>query len=726
MAKMDTPEPVNLARAIFLCNVFTFFFAASKACLFPFLTIFLKKLGMSATYTGVIIGCKTLTGFLFAPLWAKCAVRCGRQRCMLMFSLFMMALTYLSLTAIPSMNNAFTLDCSEVYTKVNFSGQVSSHLGASEKPELSSTPFTSTIAPGIVNVPTGLPELNESKTTTEQNKSVTTKAPVTGNALPQTTKAPVLTTKAPVKTTKAPVKTTNAPAVTKAPQRKTTKQTKHKNTKAPPAKTTQSSDKELHTVLVELLSKSRVGNLPSKAEMESLSNKELLQYVSDLLVDPQGLHAIETALEELPDDVANELLRLVNPGRKKRNVIEKDLQQVLEEKFLHKIWKREQDTETNNNDTGNNEDSGDEETESSWSSLKRRLYDKVKKIMNDVTETEKKMFTVVLVVLMVGEVFCSPVEKVADDSWYEFLESIDDLEKYGMHRVWSSAAFILVPIIVTLIVDKTTCLFGLSLHSFMLHFYLFGAFLGIAFLLAFFYPMSTGEKYKYASKVGKGLRTVCCSNRGLLYTITLLIMGMIFASYYNFLFWMLVDMGSKEITLGLCLTISALSEIPMLLFNDRLVKKLGNGGVVALSVFLLSGRVLYYSFLPTPWAVLPAELLHAFTHTATWWAVLSSPSFNVSPTLSRSIRSIFSSIYFGIGFALGSIVSGLIYEHFGAAILFQAGAVMAIAWFPILLCGVKCCWESDKTEVKYTKLLTSDNDSSDMEDDWLEQALKSK
>lgn len=711
MAKMDNPEPVNLARAIFLCNVFTFFFAASKACLFPFLTIFLKKLGMSATYTGVIIGCKTLTGFVFAPLWAKCAVRCGRQRCMLMFSLFMMALTYLSLTAIPSMNNAFTLDCSEVYTKVNFSGQ-SSRLGTSGKPDLSSTPFTSTVVPGIANVSTSLPEVNGTKATTvnAQNKSVTTKAPEINKVPPQTTKAFVKTTHAPAK-------------VTKAPTRKTTKQTKHKKPKAPQAQNTQSNDKELHRVLVELLSKARVGSLPSKAELESKHNNELLEYVSDMLQQPQGVAAIETALEELPDDVANELLRLINPGRKKRDAIEKDLQHLLEERFLHKIWKREQEEETNNNNTKNNEDV---ETESSWSSLKRKLYDKVKKIMNDVTETEKKMFTVVLVVLMVGEVFCSPVEKVADDSWYEFLESIDDLEKYGMHRVWSSAAFILVPIIVTLIVDKTTCLFGLSLHSFMLHFYLFGAFLGIAFLLAFFYPMSTGEKYKYASKVGKGLRTVCCSNRGLLYTITLLIMGMIFASYYNFLFWMLVDMGSKEITLGLCLTISALSEIPMLLFNDRLVKKLGNGGVVALSVFLLSGRVLYYSFLPTPWAVLPAELLHAFTHTATWWAVLSSPSFNVSPTLSRSIRSIFSSIYFGIGFAIGSIVSGLIYENFGAAILFQAGAVMAIAWFPVLLCGVKCCWESDKTEVKYTKLLTSDNDSSDMEDDWLEQALQNK
>ena len=52
-------------------------------------------------------------------------------------------------------------------------------------------------------------------------------------------------------------------------------------------------------------------------------------------------------------------------------------------------------TGTNNSNTNTNEGGNEEETQSSWSSLKKKLYDKVKKIMNDVTETEKKMFTVV-------------------------------------------------------------------------------------------------------------------------------------------------------------------------------------------------------------------------------------------------------------------------------------------------------------------------------------------
>ena len=677
MASLDNPEPVNLAQSIFLCNVFTFFFAAGKACLFPFLTIFLKKLGLSATYTGLIIGMKTLVGFIFAPLLAKCAVRCGRRRCMLMFSLFMMALTYLCLTAIPSMDKAaFSSGCSNDYHPGTFN--MSHEIPGTGKQGFVPGSVTTTKAPLItsslspktsqINAVTGLPEVNTTQQTIVNNVSTT-------QTIPQHTKLA------------STVKTTIKPD--------------------------EASDEELKEVLKELI----IGTgLVAPSYLEGASTKDLLSYIDDMMQTESGRKHIGTALVELPEDKAEKLNELINPARKKRDIFDG----FLSFQSLHQFRKRE----VEENSTGNG-DNDEEKTESNWISFRKSMYKKFKKILNDVTETEKNMFVVIMVILMVGEMFCSPVEKIADDSWYEFLESIDDLEKYGMHRVWSSFAFILLPIIVTLSVDNTTCLFGVNVDSFMLHFYLFGAFLGLAFILAFFYPMSTSEKYKYASKVGKGIRIICCSGRGLMFSVTLLIMGIIYSSYYNFLFWRLVDMGSKEITLGLCLTIAALSEIPMLLFNDRLVKKIGNSGVLALSILLLSGRVLYYSFLPTPWAVLPIELLHAFTHTAMWWSVLSSPSFNISPALSRSIRSIFSSIYFGLGFAIGSIVSGVIYENFGSTILFQAGAVMAIAWFPILVCGIRCCREDDRTEVKYTKLLASE-DSSDMEDDWLEHALKNK
>lgn len=151
--------------------------------------------------------------------------------------------------------------------------------------------------------------------------------------------------------------------------------------------------------------------------------------------------------------------------------------------------------------------------------------------------------------------------------------------------------------------------------------------------------------------------------------------------------------------------------------------------MLCLSVLFLSARCLYYSYLPSPWAVLPAEITHAITHTAMWGAVLGTPAFNTSPALSRSIRSILSSVYFGVGYSLGSIMSGAVYDIYGSDILFQAGAVLAIGWFPILALSMRCCRERDRTDVKYQRLLTADDasdDSEDYEDDWLEKALKDK
>lgn len=292
------------------------------------------------------------------------------------------------------------------------------------------------------------------------------------------------------------------------------------------------------------------------------------------------------------------------------------------------------------------------------------------KLHEKVEQAKQNLFTVVLVILIVGEAFCSPVEKIADDSWFEFLEQIDDMEKYGKHRIWSSLAYIVFPVIVTLVVDNTTCLFDLKVYPFMFHFYAFGFLLGITFLIGFFYPVPSAPKSKYKSKLGAATVRVCCTCGGLLYVLTLVIMGFIFSSYSNFLFWLIQDLNGKEITMGVCILIASLSELVVLVFSSRLVKVFGNGGMISVSLLCLAGRLLYYSYLWTPWAVLPAEVFHAVTHTMMWFVVLSNKSFRVSPTIDRAIRSLLSSAYFGVGFGVGSIISGIMYDQYGLSILF--------------------------------------------------------
>lgn len=656
MAVMENHPPVNLIRSIFLCNIFNFFLAAGKACLIPFLTLYFKKLGLTASQTGLIIGSKTFVGLVFAPLWSRCAVRCGKRRLVLMFSLLVMSCTYLTLTAVPSFNeNAFQSRCEAL-------------------PTFNESQWTSNITPFPQNHSNSAAKPNQNTSNTEYHD-----IPLTTVTHPKVTESPVKDIENPTPTTKAPTSSVQTTATSRPTQQSS------EATIAPPVKYSVEFEDMLRQLLLNLGMQETAVN---KLTVEDMSDM-----ITELMNKKQGQILLEKAIGKLsPDQIL--LLSDLTSTRKRRSA-------------------PKQTEETDDN--------------SSWGVFKKKLFTQMHDFRSHLIETEYHMFIVVMVILMVGESFCCPIEKLADDGWFEFLESIDDMEKYGMQRIWTTFAYILFPVIVTLSVDNTNCLFGQTTHPFMLHFYLFGAMIGVTFLLAIFFPMTTMEKYRYANKVGKGMRTVCCSARSLLMMLTLLIMGMVYAGHYNFLFWLLDDMGSQELTMGICLGLAALSEIPMLLFNEKLIQKIGNGGLVALSLLFASARCLYYSFLTTPWAVLPAELSHMFTHTALWWAVLSSPSFNTSPALTRSIRSILSSVYFGLGFGIGSVVSGFVYELYGAAILFQAGAVLAVGWFPVLGIGIRCCREPNKSQVKYTRLLTSDDASdTDSEDDWLEQALKDR
>lgn len=612
---VEITEPVNLTRSIFICNLFSFFFAASKSCLLPFLTIYLRILGLTATQTGIIIGAKTFSTFIFAPLWSKCAIQCQKRKLVLMIALFMMAVTYLPLTLLTGLSPSVE-SCDSAVKQQN------------------SPPLHMTQPPVSVNVTHHLPEFSPTPQLPKLNVSTPT--------------------------------TSTLASVSHGGSRSSTASTKE----------IKDDDDDLLKAVKEILIK--VG-LP-REKVQPLSAEDIVEKYKFIAKDESIMSTLNSLLTKTDKIILKEFLN--RNGVSVRG--KRDLKEVLKETFLHKVHEK-------------------------------------------IEQAKQNLFTVVLVILIVGEALCSPVEKIADDSWFEFLEQIDDMEKYGKHRIWSSLAYIVFPVIVTLVVDNTTCLFDLKVYPFMFHFYAFGFLLGITFLIGFFYPVPSSPKSKYKSKLGAATVRVCCTCGGLLYVLTLVIMGFIFSSYSNFLFWLIQDLDGKEITMGVCILVASLSELVVLVFSSRLVKVFGNGGMISISLLCLAARLLYYSYLWTPWAVLPAEIFHAVTHTMMWFVVLSNKAFRVSPTIDRAIRSLLSSAYFGVGFGVGSIISGIMYDQYGLNILFRGLSILSIGWCPIFFLLQKFCQPKEDNEIKYSRLLQSDDHSDDdMEDDWLEHALKDK
>ncbi|KAK6168929.1 hypothetical protein SNE40_020082 [Patella caerulea] len=631
---------VNISKAVLICNMFHFFFAASKACLLPFLTIFLRLLGMSATETGVVIALKTITGFFWAPLWARCAISYNKRRFVLMCSVFMFAASYLSLTVLYQQTTH--------YKNCNNTGNENNRL----------------IIPSFFE-----PLFNNSNELKPQTTPTIIPSPITTVTEPlltSSTQQPTLPTVLSTKPVSSNVETSTSPTTTFS----TTKTNQYST----------SSD-QLQLIVKDLISSMNLTT--EKLNSLDITGQELYDMI----------HNEDPTLDVSVDEVT----KLWNMLKNSTNYQHKPSRQnIFNKSSIHK-----------------------RSVNITWNGT----VDKGKQLWNNMQEEKLELFLIVLLVVIIGEFLSCSIEKVADDAWFDFLDRIDDLEKYGKQRLGGNFAFVIFPVLITLSVQFTDCLLPLDINHFLLHFYAFGGFLGITFVVSYFYPVPPPQKHDSNSKVMKGLKIICCDCQGLMYTLTLLIMGMIYASYHNYLFWLIQDLGGSELNMGMCVSIGALAEIPMLLLSQKMVKKMGNAGVVSLALILLSSRVLIYSFIPTPWAVMPAELLHAFTHTAMWFAILSYDDFNVGAMIDRSIRSVLSSVYFGVGFSAGCLISGLAYDLFGHAIMFQCASVIAGVWFFLFSIVSRCT--PKKERIRYVKLLhAEDSDTDSIEDDWLEMALK--
>lgn len=90
-------------------------------------------------------------------------------------------------------------------------------------------------------------------------------------------------------------------------------------------------------------------------------------------------------------------------------------------------------------------------------------------------------------------------------------------------------------------------------------------------------------------------------------------------------------------------------------------------------------RVVSYYFLNTAWWVLPIEVSHGLTYALIWPAGVAYASRSVAPEFETTAQGLFSGVFGGIGSAGGALMGGIVYELYGARILFAGtGGMMAL------------------------------------------------
>ncbi|NXN52766.1 MF6LB protein, partial [Rynchops niger] len=96
----------DVGRALALSGLFRLLQGAGRACAAPFLTLYLRHLGLSAPLVGVVAGAKHLAAALWAPLCSRCPRGRRKRRLLVAGSLLGSAGASLLLTLIPPAGGA--------------------------------------------------------------------------------------------------------------------------------------------------------------------------------------------------------------------------------------------------------------------------------------------------------------------------------------------------------------------------------------------------------------------------------------------------------------------------------------------------------------------------------------------------------------------------------------------------------------------------------------------
>eukprot|EP01133_Synstelium_polycarpum_P012475 gene12475-14636_t len=180
----------------------------------------------------------------------------------------------------------------------------------------------------------------------------------------------------------------------------------------------------------------------------------------------------------------------------------------------------------------------------------------------------------------------------------------------------------------------------------------------------------------------------------IIFLVAATITGMAATIISNYLFLFLSDdLHASETLLGSTMPCNVVMELPFFFFGKQLLTKMGVKWMIIFGNLAFILRVLAYNLFLlniSPWYVLPIELLQGVGFACLWTAGVEFASQYAPPGHEATYQGVFAGMYGGLGSGVGTILGGMVYQHFGAMILWRAVASsMAVSLILVSLLKIK-------------------------------------
>ncbi len=169
-------------------------------------------------------------------------------------------------------------------------------------------------------------------------------------------------------------------------------------------------------------------------------------------------------------------------------------------------------------------------------------------------------------------------------------------------------------------------------------------------------------------------------------------MGYGIGAIEGFFFLYLEDLGAHPLLMGIDLCVTCLAEAPFFYLTTYIFQRIPVPiclQLVLAAYLVRMGAYVLLPHFPSPWYILPVDLLHGVTFGVGWSAGTIQAARLAPSHLRATMQSVFQATFSGLGYGTGGLVSGWLYRQGGGGAVFSGGMVVIMCgWLVYLVLGV--------------------------------------
>lgn len=276
-----------------------------------------------------------------------------------------------------------------------------------------------------------------------------------------------------------------------------------------------------------------------------------------------------------------------------------------------------------------------------------------------------RAFGVVFLSIILFNTFISPVSSLADSGTMTMLG--DERAMYGRVRLGGTIGWGLFAPIAGALVEN----YGLRIG--------FWTFSGLMLLNLFVSQKFVHSSQEDGQPTPGGIGVFLTNRRWLSFLFISLLGGIGSFSAASYLFPYMAELGASESTMGLALTISTVSELPIFFLGHRLVRKFGSYGLLTLTLAMFGLRALLYAAVSAPALVLLVQVFGGMIFPAMWTAGVSYADEHAPVGMKSTAQGLFGAVSFGVGSAVSGFIAGPLLESIGGRGMFLVIGIIILA-----------------------------------------------